>query len=144
MSCVLTFNRVYLLGYQGAPVSLANMISSLGREISYSMITSDRDINDDAPYPQVSPDTWIQQAYASVLYLNRTVIRIKRIAALVKDFAPDVLYLNSFVDTWFSLRMLVARKLQKLPSSTLVLAPLGKLSASALVIKPLIVSRIVV
>lgn len=138
MQRVLAFNRFYLPGYQaGGPiVSLANMISSLGREISYSVITSDRDINDNAPYPQVSPDTWIPQGNASVLYLNRADIRIERIAALVTDFAPDVIYLNSFFDTWFSLRMLVARKLQKLPPSRLILAPRGEFSAGALAIKP--------
>lgn len=138
MQRVLAFNRFYLPGYQaGGPiVSLANMISRLGDEISYSVITSDRDINDSTPYPQVPPSTWLPQGNAAVLYLNRVEISTKRITALIADIAPNVIYLNSFFDTWFSLRVLAARRLRKLPPSRLVLAPRGEFSAGALALKP--------
>lgn len=138
MQRVLAFNRFYLPGYQaGGPiVSLANMISTLGDEISFRVITSDRDINDAARYPQIAPDLWMQQGNASVHYLGKAETTIKRVATLVKDIAPDVIYLNSFFDTWFSFRVLAAHRLGKLPPCRLVLAPRGEFSAGALAIKP--------
>lgn len=138
MQRVLVFNRFYLPGYQaGGPiVSLANMISVLGDEISFSVITSDRDINDSAPYPQIAQNTWLRQDNASVRYLCGAQTSIEQVADLIRASAPDVVYLNSFFDTWFSYTVLAARWLGKLPPCRLVLAPRGEFSAGALSIKP--------
>jgi glycosyltransferase involved in cell wall biosynthesis len=139
MQRVLAFNKFYLPGYQaGGPiVSLANMVVALGGEISFHIVTTDRDINDNVTYPQIIPDTWMQQGNARVRYLPASLSSTARLEKVVKEVRPQVVYLNSFFDTRFSSKLLLAHSVSRLPECRVILAPRGEFSKGALAIKPL-------
>ena len=136
---VLAFNRFYLPGYQaGGPiVSLANMVAALGEQVSFFIVTSDRDINDPNTYSNIELDAWIKQGKSLVRYIDTSKSSIWSVTDIVNEVAPDVVYLNSFFDTWFSFPLLAARRLGRLQASRLMLAPRGEFSKGALAIKPL-------
>ncbi len=132
------FSRFYLPGYKaGGPIiSLSNLFCALGREFTFRVVTSDRDIQDSEPYSSVRTGVWINFSSASVLYLRPGEVSQSRIAKILAEQTPSVIYLNSFFDTRFTARVLLARRLGRLPrSARLILAPRGEFSASALGLK---------
>lgn len=134
---ILTFTLFYTPGYQagGAIVSISNLVASLGNEISFRIVTTDRDINDVRPYPGVSGDIWFSQGKAKVRYLARSTITLRSLSAIADEVGPDIVYLNSFFDRRFTLRWLLARKLRCVSACRLILAPRGELSRGALSLK---------
>jgi glycosyltransferase involved in cell wall biosynthesis len=116
-------------------VSLSNIFRSLGRELDFRLVTTDRDIDDDAPYDAARPGQWVPVGHANVLYLSREELSVARLSLVVNEVRPRVLYLNSFFDTWFTGRLLLARRLRRLPDMRFILAPRGEFSPGALGLK---------
>lgn len=136
---VLAFNRHYLPGFKaGGPIrSLANMAEALGDEIRFFIATTDRDLGDAEPYPEVDTNAWIKIGKAEVRYFAPRNISIRAIRALIEEVRPDCIYLNSFFDPVFSLRVLIARRIGLIPRIPLLLAPRGEFSLGALTLKSL-------
>ena len=71
---VLVCIGYYLPGFKsGGPVrSMANMVAHLVDDVQFYIVTSDRDLGDDSPYPEVVNDgEWVDVANARVLYLKK-------------------------------------------------------------------------
>ncbi|WP_445216595.1 glycosyltransferase [Bradyrhizobium sp. Pa8] len=136
---VLAFNRHYLPGFKaGGPIrSLANMAEALGDEIRFFIGTTDRDLGDAEPYPEFDGSAWIKIGKAEVRYFAPGAISIRAIRALIDEVRPDCIYLNSFFDPIFSLRVLIARRFGLIPRIPLLLAPRGEFSPGALTLKSL-------
>ena len=135
---VLTFARYYLPGYKaGGPIrTISNLVEALGDEIDFRIVTSDRDANDPAPYPDVPCDgTWKKVGKADVLYLSPQRKGILHLGAILRDTPHDTLYLNSFFDPVFTLRPLLARRLGLAPKTRCVIAPRGEFGQGALSFK---------
>lgn len=135
---VLTFVRVYLPGYRaGGPIrTIANMVERLGDELEFRIVTSDRDIGDVSPYPGIQRDTWVREGKGWVYYLDASRLSLRRVAQLISGTPHGVVYLNSYFDRMFTLRVLVSRYLRLCTRAPLVLAPRGEFSPGALGIKP--------
>lgn len=127
----------FLPGYKsGGPIpSIANMVTRLGDEFEFSILTSDRDLGSVSPYPDVPTDRWIDSYGARVRYCSPPMLSGKAIASTIRDTPHDLLYLNSFFATRFSIFPLVARRLGKLINAPTLLAPRGEFSAGALALK---------
>jgi glycosyltransferase involved in cell wall biosynthesis len=137
---VLAFARFYLPGYKaGGPIrTIANLVEALGDEIDFRIVTSDRDANDPAPYPDLPSDgSWTRVGKARALYLPPNQKRLLRIAEILRGTPYDTLYLNSFFDPVFTQRPLVARRLGMVPRRRCVIAPRGEFSRGALALKGL-------
>lgn len=134
---ILVTTRFFLPGYQaGGPiVSLSNLFAALGSEIDFRLVTTDRDIRDTEPYPSIQPGVWTDFEGVSVLYLAPREVSQSRIRGIIREAAPEIIYLNSFFDTRFTTRVLLARRLGLLPSARLVLAPRGEFSSGGLALK---------
>ena len=134
---VMVFSRCYLPGFRGGgPVrSLVNLVQALGTEFDFRIITRDRDEGVDQPYPSVMPGTWQAVEGAQVRYVPRSAISVRWLAREIETTSPQLLYLNSFFDSIFTLKVLVARRSGMLPSVPVLLAPQGELSPGALGIK---------
>lgn len=134
---ILTFIRYYLPGYKsGGPVrTIANLVDHLGDEFNFCIITSDRDVLDDVPYPAVRVDVWSRVGKANVYYTSPGRRSVRALAQLITDTAHDVIYLNSFLDPVFTLKPLLARRLGWIPTQPVVIAPRGEFSAGALALK---------
>lgn len=134
---ILTFVPYYLPGYKaGGPVrTIANLVEHLGDEFQFRIITSDRDANDAAPYPSVTQDTWTRVGKARVFYSSPRSRTFKGWQALISNTSYDVLYLNSFFSSDYTIKPLVLRRLGLLPERPVILAPRGEFSKGALAMK---------
>lgn len=135
---VLTLVAYYLPGYKsGGPVrTIANMVEQLGGDLSFQIVTSNRDFSDAAPYPGVVVDDWNTVGNATVCYVTPGRWSFRRFVRLIRETPHDILYLNSFFDPVFTLYPLIARRLGMIPKRPLILAPRGEFSPGALVLKP--------
>lgn len=131
---VLVFSQHYLPGYRACQLifPLSNLISRLGEEIDFHIITLDRDAGSKQPYDHISLGEWNQIDRAKVWYLNPQSLAVKPFVELFNEIEPDVIYLNSFFDNILTQRVLWARRLGQLGDTPIILAPRGELSSDQL------------
>ena len=134
---ILVFVPYYLPGYRsGGPArSIANLVAHLGRDRQFVIVTADRDSGDAGPYPNIALGEPQRVGHANVIYVGPAQRRPGRLAALVRDVQPDVLYLNSFFSRPFSIQVVLLRRLGRIPWRPIVLAPRGEFSPGALRLK---------
>lgn len=134
---ILVFVPYYLPGYRsGGPVrSIANLVAHLGRDRQFVIVTADRDAGDVGPYPNIALAERQRVGQADVIYVGAVQQRPERLAALVRDVQPDVLYLNSFFSRPFSIQIVLLRRFGRIPWWPIVLAPRGEFSPRALRLK---------
>ena len=134
---VLTLVATYLPGFKsGGPIrSISSLVEALGREVTFRIITGDRDSGDREPYANVASDTWRPVGNAKVYYATRRALSIRNLRRLLSSESYDVLYLNSFFSFDFTIKPLVLRRLGLIGRAGVVLAPRGQFSAGALAIK---------
>lgn len=136
---VLVFTRCYLPGFKaGGPIrSIANLVEQLGDEFEFRIVTSDRDQGDSKKYPNVINDEWVACGNAMVMYVDVSQLGRKGIADIISSICHDVIYLNSFFDSWFTRRVLLNRLSRRHKYNPIILAPRGEFSPGALDIKRL-------
>lgn len=131
---VMLFSEYYLPGYKGGgPIkTIKNLMDQLSDEISFKLITSDRDLGDAVPYDSVDYNDWNQVGKAQVFYTQPNSIGQRQIASIMKKKNYDMIYLNSFFSVRFSfLPLLMAKALNK----QVILGPRGEFSEGALSLK---------
>src|SRR3546814_8050955 len=69
--CVAVFLRGYLPGYRsGGPLqSIANLVSRLGDEFDFRIITADHDLGNTRPYADTPLMRWVPVGKAHAMYL---------------------------------------------------------------------------
>lgn len=134
---VLSFVGYYLPGSRaGGPIrSISNLVAGLADEIDFLVVTSDRDLGDDGPYPGVERDKWLRVGKAQVRYLSPQARSLSSLARLIRATPHDVLYLNSFFSAVYTIRPLLLRRTGRIPLRPTVVAPRGELAFSALGMK---------
>ena len=134
---VLTFVSYYLPGYKaGGPLrSISNLVEALKEDLTFSIVTRDRDLGDSAPYTDILADAWLDTPHGRVNYRSPAAQRLRPLARLMRETPHDVLYLNSIFDIRFAAQPLLARRLGLAPSTPVVIAPRGELAAGALALK---------
>lgn len=128
----------YLPGFKaGGPIrTVSATVERLFDEFCFRILTSDRDVGDDAPYPGVTSDKWIKRGAAEVMYLspeNRGFVALRR---LFDSLTPDLVHVNGFYHPGFTFWPLLLRRLGMLSNVPLLLAPRGHLSPGARSLKP--------
>ena len=95
---ILCITNTYLPGYKGGgPIrTIHNMVQWLGNIYDFRIITADRDLDDDEPYPGIRVNTWMQLESAEVMYVSPTNRRLFFWWKLLKQQKYDILYFNSF------------------------------------------------
>lgn len=137
---VLVFIRHYLPGYKfGGPLrTLSNMADALAeKNVHFKIVTSDRDFWDKKPYSGVMINKWNSIGKAEVFYCSRKQQSFCSFKKLIKETNYDILYLQSFFDPVFTLKVLLLRLFGLISEKPVLLAPRGELSAGALDIKNL-------
>jgi len=133
---VLTSIGYYLPGYKaGGPIrTLANTTECLGDEFSFFILTSDRDLKSDEPYPSIKPGVWQTVGKAQVMYLHAAKQNCWHWRHWLKRLDYDVLYLNScFAKS--TIQTLILRWLRLVLPKPVILAPRGEFSPGALSLK---------
>ncbi len=134
---VLCFVDYYLPGYKaGGPTrTIVNLVSLLGDEIDFSLVTRDRDFGSDQPYQGVGIDTWNDVGKARVFYASPRMFSLGGIRRLLRETPHDALYLNSFLSPKTTGLPLLLRRLGLSQGKPTVLAPRGEFSPNALALK---------
>lgn len=117
----------------GGPIqSCKNLVAQLGEEYDFYILTSDRDINEQAPYPGIVTNSWIRMnSYAHVWYASPGTLDMKKLRQLFMELAPDIIYFNSMFSKNFTLLPLLALRRIKFAGRA-VLAPRGMLHSGAI------------
>lgn len=137
MHKILVFVGGFPPGYKfgGPGRSVYNLVNTLRRDFDFSIVTSDRDIGDNAAYPNIPADQWIDAFGVRLRYCSPERMNLRFAEKLVRETPHDLLYLNSFFATRFAIAPLLARRLGVLPRVPTVVAPRGEFSDGALMLK---------
>lgn len=131
---ILVFVGHYLPGYKsGGPLrSIVNLIDHLSDDFDFLVVTRDRDIGDQTPYASIETDKWQTQGNVRVYYVSPRKATVRALAALVRETSCDIVYLNSFFDPLFTVKLLMARRFLGGIDNPIILAPRGEFSLGAL------------
>jgi glycosyltransferase involved in cell wall biosynthesis len=134
---VLCVIGAYLPGYKaGGPIkSLSSLINALSNELEFFVLTKDRDLNSNTPYPDIKPDQWTRLEHEYVWYASKGRFGIAALLSIFRQTKFDVLYLNSFFHFQGSAIPLVLLKLGLIRCDKVILAPRGEFSPNALKLK---------
>ena len=134
---ILCFVAHYLPGYRsGGPLrSIVNFVDQLGEEFDIRIVTCDRDILDDSPYPSVDIDAWNVVGNAKVFYASKKTLNLFGITRLIRKTPHDVLYLNSYFAFSLTGCALLLRRLGFVPKRPCVISPRGEFSLGAMAFK---------
>ena len=126
---ILVFIANYLPGfkYGGILVTVSNTIDYLNKEFEFKIITRDRDLNSRKPYEGIIYDEWQNVGNAKVRYLKPEDINFKYLISLIRDTDYDLIQLNSFFDSIFTLKVVLAKKLNLVSDKPMIIAPRGEL-----------------
>lgn len=128
---VLVFSRFFLPGFKGGgPIkTVRNLFEGTGDELSFRLVTSDRDLGDKQPYTAVSRGKWIRCGLADVFYVSPRLYGCWQALRILLVGSDNIIYLNSFFSMRFSVLPLIVAKLL---AKGVVLGPRGEFSAGAL------------
>jgi glycosyltransferase involved in cell wall biosynthesis len=141
----LSFSKTSLLlltdwftpGYRaGGPIqSCHNFVLGMQHVYPIQVLTTNKDLGDEAPYPHIPTQVWLPfEGNSQVMYLPANRLGAWQIAQILRQSKPTVVYLNSMFSLYFTIVPLVMYWLGLL-SAKVVLAPRGMLKASALQFK---------
>ncbi|HZR71105.1 MAG TPA: glycosyltransferase [Burkholderiales bacterium] len=127
----------YLPGVKaGGPIrSISGLVSALGGELDFRIVTRDRDLGAGERYAGVRPGHWYARDGAQVLYWPPAGAAPAAWRAVIGSLRPDVVYLNSFFSPRYTLAPLLVRRAGRAPAARFVLAPRGELHPGALAIR---------
>jgi glycosyltransferase involved in cell wall biosynthesis len=135
---VVTLLGAYLPGYKaGGPIrSIENAVAALCGEVHFKIVTLDRDLGDELPFPGIAVNRWTRVGDADVMY-QRPGLRgvLRTLALLCSVDRKTVVYLNSFFARRFSMLAVLALRLRLCRPLCLVLAPRGELSTGTMQFK---------
>lgn len=134
---ILVLTRYYLPGScAGGPIkSVSNLVNALGKEFSFHIITSDRDIGDGERYLGIVTGSWVTLGMARVMYLKKDIFLPFKLLKIIRSGQFDLIYLNSFFDPCFSIIPMLINRLSMQSRSSVLLASRGELSFGALGLK---------
>lgn len=133
---ILIFSGIYLPGVNGGgPIrTISNLVSTLGDDFDFHIITSDRDLGSKLAYSEILINEWNLVGKAKVYY-TKPNISLFQLANIINGINFQVLYLNSFFNLKFTIFPLLLRKLGKIKNIPVILAPRGEFSLNALSLK---------
>jgi glycosyltransferase involved in cell wall biosynthesis len=134
---ILVFARYYLPGFlAGGPIrSIVNLVEQLHPDFEFHIVTLDRDLGTDCPYPDIQTECWTKVGKAFVYYASPSRLGMRDIAAIIQSTPHDLIYLNSFFDPRFTQLVIINSLLKRLSGRPIVLAPRGEFSVGALKLK---------
>lgn len=130
---IFLFTDWYEPGFKaGGPIqSCKNTVNALSDDLDFWIFTSDRDLGDEQPYPNLVTDQWQPLSNgARIWYSSPGKTKASVIRKLISDVKPDAIYLNSMYSPGFSLLPLWVLSSLKY-DGRIVLAPRGMLNKSA-------------
>ena len=125
----------FVPGYKaGGPIqSVFNFCLAFKEDYKLFVITSDTDLNEDAPYNDIISNCWVQpqDQFINVYYLSKSKRTYFKIQSLLREVKPDFIYLNHIFSVQFVIFPWLIWWLKRIDSK-LVICPRGALFDSAM------------
>lgn len=133
---VLVIADYYLPGYKGGgPIkSLNGLMSALGGDIKFKLITRCHDLGDQKPF-DIPLNNWTQRKECSAYYSTSAINSMIEVGKLLRAGNVETIYLNSYFSPSYSLIPLALVKVFSKARVSCILAPRGELGSGALNIK---------
>jgi glycosyltransferase involved in cell wall biosynthesis len=130
---VLVISPWYDPGFKagGLVRAVANMVGALADEVDFAVVTSDRDLGDEQPYPGLEVGRWVAREGCRVLYLPPGAASFARMARLVRERWAAI-HVNGLFSPLYSTWPIVAARGRP---TRVVIHPHGMLGEGALRIK---------
>lgn len=137
MKTILTFSPNYFPGYMSGGIArtILNTAEWLGEEFAFLIVTRDRDLGSDVPYAGVPRGEWVTMGRSKVRYLAPDELGLGSLQKLVSSTPHDILHLNSFFDSVFTIKLLLLIRMGRLTLNQVVISPRGEFVEGALRIK---------
>ena len=120
----------------GITQAIKRLVEALKEHYQIFILTTNRDHSSKTPYPELSPDQWIETIEGvQIKYLSPEKTNCRQIAKEIKDLNPDLVYLKSMFNPLFSLFPIWLKYKGELKAK-LIIAPSGMLKETALRFKP--------
>ena len=134
---VLIITPHYLPGYKaGGPIrSLSALVDTLGKELEFFVITSDRDSGESVPYFGVALEQYVTLGNAKILYQHYKKVTFRNLISKVNEIQPDIIYFSSAFSFHFTLKTIFLKKLGFLRDIKIIISPRGEFSPGALSLK---------
>jgi glycosyltransferase involved in cell wall biosynthesis len=129
MKKILVFTPYYYPGFLSGGIarSVLNTVSWLKKDFIFFIVTKDVDLNSKKSYSGVKYGKWMLVGGAKVLYLAPNEVSFSHLTKLINEIDFDVLHLNSFFDSFFTIRILILRRLGFISPKKVLLSPRGEL-----------------
>lgn len=108
----------------GPPVSLLNLVNSIGDRFDIYIISKNHEIGSKVPLPGIK-EGWNSFSFGKAFYVPYGRHSFDSISRLIQQVQPDVIYQNSFF-SWDDLRPVLSYK-KKHPCVKVIVAPRGEL-----------------
>jgi glycosyltransferase involved in cell wall biosynthesis len=131
---ILIISDFFLPGYKsgGGMRTVVNTLEELQDEFEFLVVSRDHDgFGDRTPYKGIAYGTWNRTGPASVRYLKPNEISPWTLVKIIKEVAPDAVYLNSIFSTP-SIFFFLARLFGLIGPFAVGVAPCGELSDGAM------------
>ena len=132
---ILVLCEQYLPAFKAGGViqAIRGIFGALGDRFEFYLITGDRDLGDDVPFPDVVLNSWTNLDGINIIYIPLGEMRVSTIAKAISDFEIDLIYLPSF----FSIfpRTVYRGIISGTIVVPVVLAPHGQLATNAFALK---------
>ena len=137
MRSILIFVPNYFPGYMSGGIArtIVNTVEWLGNDFEFLIVTRDRDLGSDTPYEQIPRGAWVSLGKSKVRYLAPDELTLPALARLVNETKHDILHLNSFFDSVFTIKLLILLRLRRIHSRKVVMSPRGEFVEGPLHIK---------
>ena len=132
---VLVFTGAFLPGSKaGGPVRSLDALTDIPNSpIGFRVVTADRDLGDDRPYPTVRLSQWVRLGPRLVWYWPKRDIRGSlSLLSQIRRSGPSLYYFNSLWSFRFTLLPLILVQLKVLPRAPILIATRGETLPGAL------------
>ena len=132
MKKILIFVDSFLPGFKGGgPItSVSNLVSLLNKDFHVLICTRNHDFGEKEAYKNIQSDKITKYLEYNIIYLSN--MNKENILNVIRNFNPDLLYLNSFFSKITQIVMFMNKFYLK---KKIIVAPRGELQENALNIK---------
>ena len=132
---ILIITGRYLPGYKdGGPVrTIKNLTDYLGNEYNFRILTADRDHGDEAPYPDITVNTWNRVGNALVWYVPPGKFSFSIIRKMSEE-ADTVFISGCFSD--YAIKTMILNRIGQI-KKPVIIAPMGLFMPNAMKRKPI-------
>ena len=132
---ILIITGRYLPGYKdGGPVrTIKNLTDYLGNEYNFRILTADRDHGDEAPYPDITVNTWNRVGNALVWYVPPGKFSFSIIRKMSEE--ADTVFISG-CSSDYAIKTLILNRIGQI-KKPVIIAPMGLFMPNAMKRKPI-------